>query len=192
VKPKTGTIRITTNLPASPLDVYRALTDNALIKAYTGAKATGKARVGEAFTAYDGYISGKHLELAEGQRIVQEWMAADFPDGAQTSRLEITLEPGGGGTELTMVHEGVPNSQLKALEKGWHDFYWTPMRMYFEQAASSPTKAKSTKAEAPAAKAKSTKAEAPAAKAKSTKTKSTKTNKAPVAKAKTKKRKPAA
>ena len=45
------------------------------------AKATGKAVVGGKFTAWDGYIFGKYLELDDGKRVVQEWTSTDFPEG---------------------------------------------------------------------------------------------------------------
>ena len=50
--------------------------------AFTGAKATCDARVGGIFTAYDGYISGRIVELETGERIVQEWRTTEWPPGA--------------------------------------------------------------------------------------------------------------
>ena len=37
-----------------------------------------------------------------------------------------------GKTELTMVHSEIPTDQKEDLEKGWTDYYWTPMKNYFE------------------------------------------------------------
>lgn len=64
---------------------------------------------------------------------MQEWSTTDWPPGAAPSRLELILEPKGTGTELTMIHTGVPAAQAKSLKQGWQDFYWVPLRMYLEQ-----------------------------------------------------------
>jgi activator of HSP90 ATPase len=42
--------------------------------AFTGAKATGEVKVGGEFSAWDGYITGRNLELEKGKHIVQEWI----------------------------------------------------------------------------------------------------------------------
>jgi uncharacterized protein YndB with AHSA1/START domain len=57
--------------------------------------------------AWDGYISGKNIELVKGKKIVQEW-TTEWPAGYPPSRLEFTLTVKGGGTQLKMVHSRVP------------------------------------------------------------------------------------
>ena len=99
---------------------------------FTGSKATGKAQVGEEFTAWDGYISGKNLELEKGKRIVQEWVTSEWPEGYPPSRLEFTFKEVDGKTELTMVHSDIPAEQKEELNRGWIDFYWEPLKKYFE------------------------------------------------------------
>ena len=44
----------------------------------TGAAARIAGRVGAAYSAWDGYIAGKTLELAPGKRIVQSWRTTEF------------------------------------------------------------------------------------------------------------------
>jgi len=46
-----------------PIQVYEALLDGKKHSRLIGSKCTGKAAVGSSFTAWDGYISGKVLEL---------------------------------------------------------------------------------------------------------------------------------
>ena len=53
---------------ASPMDVYQAFIDPKKHSEFTGSKATGKASVGSKFTAWDGYIQGKILELEKGKK----------------------------------------------------------------------------------------------------------------------------
>lgn len=130
-KIRTATIRQRVAIPASPEAVYRALTNARQQAAFTDAEATGAARVGARFTAWDGYIDGKHLELEKARRIVQEWSSTEWPKSAAPSRVEIQLEPKGKGTLLIMTHAGVPASQAASLRQGWKDYYWTPLKAWF-------------------------------------------------------------
>ena len=133
MKTKTTTIKQTVTISASPEEIYEAFTDPKKHSEFTGSKATGKPKVGEEFTAWDGYISGKHLELEKGKRIVQEWINTDWPQGLPPSRFELTLKADAGGTEVSMVQSNVPADQEEELLDGWTKFYWEPLKDYFEK-----------------------------------------------------------
>ncbi len=114
---------------AAPMDVYEALVDPAKHAAFTGTTATGEPVEGGAFTAWDGYIEGRHERLVPGARIVQTWRTSEFPEGHPDSRLELELRPEAEGkTRLRLTHSGVPRDQAKSYEQGWVDHYWTPLR----------------------------------------------------------------
>lgn len=116
---------------AAPMDVYEALVDPAKHAQFTGSMATGEPVEGGAFTAWDGYIAGRHERLVPGARIVQLWRTTEFPDGHADSRLELELRPESENrTRLRLTHSGVPRSQAKSYERGWVDHYWTPLREY--------------------------------------------------------------
>jgi len=116
---------------AAPMDVYEAFVEPAQHAAFTGSTATGEPVEGGAFTAWDGYIEGRHERLVPGARIVQTWRTTEFPDDHPDSRLDLELRPEpSGGTRLRMTHSGVPRSQAKQYEKGWVEHYWTPLRSY--------------------------------------------------------------
>src|SRR5579862_2239425 len=53
---------------AAPMDVYEALVDPAKHAQFTGSTATGEPVEGGAFTAWDGYIEGRHERLVPGAR----------------------------------------------------------------------------------------------------------------------------
>lgn len=127
---KTITQRVV--IPASPLEVYDALTEPRRHAAVTGGAATGPRRIGGRFTAYDGYIIGVHRVLKPGAKIVQDWWTTEWPEGAAPSRLEITLRKAKGGTDLKMVHSAVPAEQADSYRQGWIEYYWNPLRAYFE------------------------------------------------------------
>ncbi len=133
MKGRTRTIRQEVFIPAKPAEVYGALTDAGKHSEFTGSKATGAARAGARFTAWGGYISGKHVLLEKGKKIVQEWRTTEWPEGAGPSRLTFTLKPSKGGTLLKMVHSKVPSEQAEAYGKGWVESYWEPLKRYFEK-----------------------------------------------------------
>jgi len=66
-------------LQATPEQVYDALLDSDTHEAMTGSPAKIANRVGGLFTVWDGYISGRNLELDRGKRIVQEWVTTEWP-----------------------------------------------------------------------------------------------------------------
>jgi activator of HSP90 ATPase len=118
---------------ASPKQVYAAYVDPKKHSEFTASKATGKPLVGGKFTAWDGYISGKFLELEEGKRVVQEWTSTDFPEGSPPSKLELTFCEVPKGTEITMMHSNVPKAQENETAEGWNEFYWQPLKKYFKK-----------------------------------------------------------
>jgi activator of HSP90 ATPase len=128
---KFGMIEQTVFLDASPEDVYDALLDAKKHSAFTGSPATTSAKVGAEFNAWDGYISGKNLELVKNKKIVQEWETTEWPKGYPRSRLEFTLTAKRGGTELRMVHTNVPAEQVGDYTGGWKSAYWEPLGEYF-------------------------------------------------------------
>jgi len=135
---KFGAIAQTIFLDASPDEVYEALLDPKKHSEFTGSPATTSEKQGATFTAWDGYISGRNIELVKGRRIVQEWKTTEWPMGYPYSRLELDLAPRGGGTELEMVHSKVPAEQLGKYSGGWKESYWEPLREYFSSRGARP------------------------------------------------------
>jgi len=127
----TVTIRQKLYIPAKPSEVYHAYTDAAEHSAFTGSKATFKAKMGGKFTAWDGYIAGRNLQLEKGKRIVQEWVTAEWPAGFAPSTVELLLKKKDDGTELTMIHSNVPRQQAGSYREGWIEYYWKPLKEYF-------------------------------------------------------------
>ena len=78
---KFGTIEQVVFLRATPAEVYDALLDPKKHSAFTGSPATTNDKIGVEFKAWDGYISGKNLELVKNKKIVQEWETTAWPKG---------------------------------------------------------------------------------------------------------------
>ncbi len=124
-------LKVTANFRVSPQEVYDAWLDGDEHGDMTGANATGEAKVGSKFTAWDGYISGTNLELEPHTRIVQAWRTTEFPADAPDSRLEIELTETPKGCKLMIVHTNIPAGQGDSYKQGWKDHYFEPMKEYF-------------------------------------------------------------
>jgi uncharacterized protein YndB with AHSA1/START domain len=132
---KFATIRQTVLIDASPLEVYEAYVDPRKHAAFTGQAARGTPKAGGRFTAGDGYISGRYVELEKGKRILHEWTTTEWPAGCPPSLLELRLKAKGKKTELTMVHSRVPEEQADYYAEGWREYYWEPLKQYFVKKA---------------------------------------------------------
>lgn len=115
---------------AKPEVVYEAWLDSAGHSEMTGGEAECSSELGGEFTAWDGYISGRNLELEPHSRIVQSWRTTEFSDSDPDSRLEVLLEPADAGTLVTLRHSNVPDGELHYRD-GWVDHYLEPMKEYF-------------------------------------------------------------
>jgi activator of HSP90 ATPase len=125
--------KLVSTIPASPEAVYVAWLDSAAHFAMTGAEATASDQVGADFTAWNGYIRGRNLELVKGRRIVQSWRTSEFSDADPDSVVTVTLAPAKSGVKLTLEHSNVPDGHASYEEGGWEDNYFAPMRAYFKQ-----------------------------------------------------------
>jgi activator of HSP90 ATPase len=130
---KKKSVKVSAVIPASPKEIYSAWLSAKGHAAMTGSAAKATARIGCAFSAWDGYIEGKNLELKVPSLIVQAWRTSDFPEGAPDSRVEIALAEARGGTRITLTHTDIPAGQAKGYKQGWIDFYFKPMKVYFSQ-----------------------------------------------------------
>jgi uncharacterized protein YndB with AHSA1/START domain len=121
---------ISTEIPAAPEQVYHAWLDSELHSTMTGGTAHVNAEIGVDFDAWDGYIHGRNLELTPGKRILQAWRTAEFTASEADSLLEITLEPEGKSTRLTLRQTNLPEHGMK-YKQGWFEAYFEPMQAFF-------------------------------------------------------------
>jgi activator of HSP90 ATPase len=117
-------------IPARSGEVYDAWLNSEGHSAMTGSPASISPVVGAEFTAWDGYIHGRNLELVPGRRIIQAWRTTEFKEDEPDSRIEITLEPIGEQTKLTLRHSHLP-AHGKKYQQGWFEAYFMPMEKYF-------------------------------------------------------------
>src|ERR1044072_1807765 len=123
--------KLTATIPASPRQIYDAWLDSRRHRAMTGGKAKQSAKVGAPVTAWNGYISGKNLELVPGRRIVQAWRTTKFTDADRDSKATVPLKPVNGGPRLTLSHSAVPDGHTSYEKGGWQSHYFEPMKKFF-------------------------------------------------------------
>jgi len=119
--------------------VYRALTDakqfDRLIALGDAVKSMPShpapvqitARAGGEFALFGGYITGRFIELAPDELIVQAWRDGDWGRGVfSIARFELRTE--GTGTKIIFDHTGFPAGQAEHLAHGWYANYWRPLQ----------------------------------------------------------------
>lgn len=92
--------------------------------AVTGSTAKITEEEGSTYSAHGGYITGKNLHMVKNTLIVQTWRAEDWHEFDMDSILVLAFEQKGKNAVLHLTHANIPDKQTKAIDKGWHDFYW--------------------------------------------------------------------
>ncbi len=119
--------------PGTPHQVYELWMDSKRHAAFTNGEARISRKIGGSFSTFDGWASGKNIELIPDKKIVQTWRGDDWPDD-HVSAITIRLLPAKGGkTKLLFVQTDVPAGVAKDVAKGWRDFYWGPMKELLTQ-----------------------------------------------------------
>ncbi len=125
-------IRQTVTFKASPHEIYELLMDSKKHAAFTHGAASISRKVGGEFSAYDGYITGKNIELIPDKKIVQSWHAVDWPEGTYSQvTFKFTEVP--NGTRLEFTHVDLPDGTEEEFKQGWIDNYWDPIKTYLKE-----------------------------------------------------------
>jgi uncharacterized protein YndB with AHSA1/START domain len=102
-------------LEASPEDVWRALTDESLLREWLADEAELDAEPGGelSFTVEGDERRGEVLEVEEERRFAFVWTR----DGQVSSEVTFELEPAVGGTRLTVTERAVAGPMAMAGER---------------------------------------------------------------------------
>ena len=99
-------------------------------------KAEIVPKVGGKFSIWDDYLIGKTVELdTDKRKIVQEWRddSTDWPKDYY-SKITLEFHPyNDNHTKLIFAHTGIPEKHAKSIEDGWNDYYWKPIKKYFDK-----------------------------------------------------------
>jgi hypothetical protein len=153
-------------VPAAPAEVYELLADAAALSALSRMSGTAGRAAGEEFSAFDGHVTGRQVEMVPGAMLVQAWRFPVWEPGMYTI-VRFTLEAAGAagplvgtpadsgmrlrlpdaaiGTRLCIDQHGEPDEAdglgchptwRDHLDSGWLMFYLTPIVRHFTQVAS--------------------------------------------------------
>jgi activator of HSP90 ATPase len=122
--------RLKESFNVSPETLYTAWLDSKTHSEMTGGSAQCSAELNGAFSTWDGYITGFNKALIPNKEIVQSWRTTEFLDSDNDSEVIIQLSKTSDGCRLTLIHQNIPEGQPD-YEKGWIDYYFEPMKDYF-------------------------------------------------------------
>lgn len=117
-------------IPASPEEVYAALTNALSLQLITGEKAIMSDVPGSEFSLWEGSITGKNLEFEENKKIVQNWY---FGDESLESIVTIKLHLNKAATSLELIHTNIPDSEYEDMVEGWNKSYMASLYDFFDE-----------------------------------------------------------
>ena len=109
--------------------LYKAWLDSSLHSQMTGGDAHCSTVEGESHSAWDGYITGKNVELIQNKKIVQTWRTTEFDENDEDSVLTIEFIKVPEGTKLILTHTKIPPGQTQ-YKQGWINHYFSPMKAF--------------------------------------------------------------
>jgi uncharacterized protein YndB with AHSA1/START domain len=115
-------------LPATPEEVYIALTNPLSLQLWTGEKALMSTVPGSEFSLWDGSINGVNLEFQENKKLVQQWF---FGEQTEPSVVTIILHTHGDGTSVELIHTNIPDSDFNDIVEGWNESYFASLYDFF-------------------------------------------------------------
>ena len=115
-------------LPASPEEIYTAITNPVTIQLWTGDPAEMSTVQGSEFSMWDGSIVGKNLEFEENKKIVQQWY---FDGQDEQSIVTIKLHADKHGTSAELRHTNIPDEAYDDIVEGWTNAYFSSLEDFF-------------------------------------------------------------
>jgi activator of HSP90 ATPase len=115
-------------VPASPDEIYDALTNPLAIQLWTGEPAIMSEEPGSEFSLWDGSITGRNISFIPGKRIEQEWY---FGDQEEPSIVTIILHAHEHGTSVELRHTNIPDSEFEDISEGWSESYFQSLDDFF-------------------------------------------------------------
>jgi activator of HSP90 ATPase len=117
-------------IPATPEEIYVALTNPITLEIWTGETAEMSTEPGSEFSLWDGSIVGKNLEFEENKKIVQQWYFGEQPE---ESIVTIKLHPHKQGCSVEVKHTNIPDEDFQDITEGWDDAYMGQLTYFFEE-----------------------------------------------------------
>lgn len=117
-------------IPATPQELYLALTNPLTIQLWSGEPAEMSTEAGSEFSLWDGSIVGKNLEFEQDKKIVQEWY---FGEQQEPSVVTFKLHENPKGTSLELNHTNIPDQDYDDIVDGWENIYIASLIDFYEE-----------------------------------------------------------
>ena len=116
-------------IPASPEEVYNALTNPATIQLWSGDPAIMGDKPGTEFSLWEGSIEGRNMEFIKSKKIVQQWY---FGEQEIPSIVTIILHDHKSGTSAELRHTNIPDEDFNNIINGWDENYFGSLINFYE------------------------------------------------------------
>lgn len=126
----TGQFEVTDTFKCRAEDVFLALLEEGRVRAYTQSEAKIDAKVGGAFSLFNGNVTGTIKDLVPYSRIVMAWRFKDWTEG-HFSEVTIALSENDGEASLRLTHTGVPTADIERTREGWRIHQFERMKLIF-------------------------------------------------------------
>jgi len=117
-------------LPATPDEIYMALTNPMTLELWTGETAEMSTEPGSEFSLWEGSIIGKNIEFEPGKKIVQQWY---FEGQPEESIVTIKIHPDKHGSSVELRHTNIPDTDFNDIAAGWNDSYFGNLADFFAE-----------------------------------------------------------
>lgn len=107
-------------IPATPEEVYLALTKETSLQLWTGSKVEFTEEPGTEFSLWEGDIVGRNIEFETGKKIVQQWY---FGEDNEPSIVTIKLHEHKKGTSLEFSQTNIPEEDFEEFTGGIEEQY---------------------------------------------------------------------
>ncbi len=122
-------IKLYRKIKATPEEVFRALTNPFAIELWSGEPAVMSLEPDSEFSLLNGEITGRNIEFETNKLLRQQWY---FEGEEEESIVTIKFFEEKGGTQLQVMHEGIPDEAYENMLEGWKEFYLDALQDFFE------------------------------------------------------------
>jgi activator of HSP90 ATPase len=126
--------KVSVKLHCSAKEVFTGWLTDKTHSLYTGGAPTRcSPSEGGSFSAYDGYITGKNIEIFPYKKIVQRWRTTEFDETDPDSILDLFFTYKDDHTLITITHTNLPDGTGEKYKQGWKDHYFTFMKKIYDK-----------------------------------------------------------
>ncbi|PRD27389.1 UNVERIFIED_CONTAM: Ahsa1 [Trichonephila clavipes] len=124
---ETSEIRSTQVFKCTADEFYKAMTEKALVQAFTQGNCVLESEEGGKFELFDGNVQGFFVKLVPCKTIQQKWRFKTWPEG-HFSDVKIDINQKSDCTEVHVLQVGVPKAEFENTSIGWKRFYWDSIK----------------------------------------------------------------